>query len=392
MKKVLLFLCTSTLIFLGGCKSQSIAIISISNSLDSTRSLETVEIRKSDLISSEGVNFENLSVQDKKTKEVLISQLVDENQDGTMDLLLFQPTIEPKANKKFELVLVDQNTIPKTEIFCYSRFVPERTDDYAWENNKVAFRTYGPVAQKMIEDGIKGGTLSSGIDAWLKKVEYPIINKWYEKTATGQGSYHEDTGEGLDNFHVGISRGVGGIAVKKDTSFYVSKNFTRWKTITTGPIRTSFVLEYAAWEANGQPITEKKYISLDYGSNFSKFEIELTGTDAIFAGLTLHEKDGQTTQRNTEGWISYWQPHENSELGTAIIIPNNGLITSELYNTPTKDWSNLYAKIKVLNGKAVYYTGFGWKEAGDFTSQEDWENHLAQFALKVNNPLTVSYN
>ncbi|SMC79517.1 DUF4861 family protein [Cellulophaga tyrosinoxydans] len=392
MKKVSFFIFITAFVFLGACKSRSKLIVRITNSLETPRSFETVEIRKSDLSLRKGINFENLSVQDVASKEILISQLVDENQDGKMDILLFQPKVEAKKSKQFELLVVDESLKPKAEVFCYSRFVPERTDDYAWENNKVAFRTYGPVAQKMIEDGIKGGTLSSGIDAWLKKVEYPIINKWYEKTTTGQGSYHEDTGEGLDNFHVGISRGVGGIAVKKDTSFYVSKNFTSWKTITTGPIRTSFVLEYAAWEANGQPITEKKYISLDYGSNFSKFEIELTGTDAIFAGLTLHEKDGQTTQRNTEGWISYWQPHENSELGTAIIIPNNGLITSELYNTPTKDWSNFYAQIKVLNGKAVYYAGFGWKEAKEFTSQEDWENHLAQFALKVNNPLTVRYN
>ena len=62
---------------------------------------------------------------------------------------------------------------------CYSRIVPERIDDYAWENDKVAFRTYGPAAQKLVEQGKKGGIISSGIDCWLKKVNYPVINKWY---------------------------------------------------------------------------------------------------------------------------------------------------------------------------------------------------------------------
>jgi hypothetical protein len=80
----------------------------------------------------------------------------------------------------------------------------------------------------MIEDSIPGGTLSSGVDTWLKKVEYPIINKWYKETLVDKtGSYHEDTGEGLDNFHVGVSRGVGGIAVKNDDKYYFSKNYSK---------------------------------------------------------------------------------------------------------------------------------------------------------------------
>mgnify|MGYP001545592391 CR=1 FL=1 len=45
---------------------------------------------------------------------------------------------------------------------AYGRFVPERQDDFAWENDKVAFRVYGP------SSGGKGQV--SGVDAWLKKV------------------------------------------------------------------------------------------------------------------------------------------------------------------------------------------------------------------------------
>lgn len=392
MKKVILFSVVCTFLSLLGCKKEHVHIITIKNDLDVTRSFETVEIKKADLKLKAGEDFESFSVKDSKTNEILISQFVDSNTDGEADLLLFQPKIEPNSTNQFELVTVDVSEKPKTLEYCYSRFVPERTDDYAWENNKVGFRTFGPTAQKMIEDKVKGGTLSSGIDAWLKRVEYPIINKWYKKAETEKGAYHKDSGEGLDNFHVGVSRGVGGIAVKVDTTYYISRNFTKWKTITTGPIRTSFVLEYADWDANGKTITETKHISLDYGNNLSKFEIELTGTDAIYAGLTLHEKDGESTHNKASGWISYWEPHDDSELGTAIVIPNNNMLSSELFDTPLKDWSNLYAQIKVNNNKAIYYAGFGWKKAGEFTSKESWNAYLESFSKKINNPLKVSLN
>ncbi|GAA4814567.1 hypothetical protein GCM10023330_22950 [Litoribaculum gwangyangense] len=373
------------------CK-QSAYVITVTNTLNTPRSFETVEISKSNINLKENDSFENLMVRDSETNEILVSQFVDNNQDGKADVLLFQPEIDANTSKQFQLVILGEESKPETIEYCYSRFVPERTDDYAWENNKVAFRTFGPVAQKMIEDNIKGGTLSSGIDAWLKRVDYPIINKWYKRNDEKLGAYHYDEGEGLDNFHVGISRGVGGIAVKIDTSYYISKNFTSWKTITTGPIRTSFILEYADWDANGQKISEVKHISLDYGSNLSKFEVELSGATSIHAGLTLHEKDGIPAQNDDAGWISYWQPHGDSELGTAIVVPNGQLISSELFDTPIKDWSNLYAQIRLNQGKAIYYAGFTWKESKQFNSKSEWEKYLTEFSNRVNNPLLVNYN
>ena len=392
MKHIILLTVLAVFILTLGCEQKSVPTVTIKNTLDMSRVFETVEIYKSDLALKDDDDFSKFAVQDMDTKAILVSQFVDEDQDGQADVLLFQPEIDAKSQKQFELVVLDQETKSETIEYCYSRFVPERTDDYAWENDKVAFRTYGPTAQKMMEESIKGGTLSSGIDAWLKKVDYPIINKWYKKTITGKGSYHEDTGEGLDNFHVGVSRGVGGIAVKKDTTYYVSKNFTNWKTITTGPIRTSFILEYANWDANGQTITEKKHISLDYGSNLSKFEIEISGTDNFYSGLTLHENDGEPNQNEEAGWISYWEPHEDSELGTAIVVPNDNMMSSELYVTTLKDQSNLFAQIKVINQTGTYYAGFGWKESKQFETKEAWENYLNDFALKMNNPLTIKLN
>lgn len=100
-----------------------------------------------------------------------------------------------------EKVVAEAEAGAVQEPMAYGRFVPDREDDFAWENDKVAFRVYGPAS--------RGVGPVSGVDAWFKKVDYPIIDKWYAERLEGK-SYHEDRGEGYDPFHVGPTRGVGG--------------------------------------------------------------------------------------------------------------------------------------------------------------------------------------
>ncbi|MFS4417615.1 DUF4861 family protein [Maribacter sp. 2307ULW6-5] len=367
-------------------KKEDRQTVVVTNSTDMDRSNETVSIPLDKL--KPMAHGQGIGLQDAETGTGVVTQLWDEDGDGQMDVLLFQPQLSANAKKTY--VVTNTPHTGEGEALCYSRFVPERTDDYAWENDRVAFRTYGPRAQQMVEEGIKGGTLSSGMDAWLKRVDYPIINKWYKKELETDGSYHTDDGEGLDNFHVGISRGVGGIAKKVDTTYHISKNFTSWKTLGTGPLRTGVILTYADWDANGQTISEEKKITLDLGSNLSRFEVALGGTDTISAGLTLHDKLGTVTTNGENGWVSYWEPHADSELGTGIVVPNGQMVGHDHYETDQKDASNLFAQINVDNGKAVYYAGFGWKKSGQFTAQEQWNQYLDQFAKRLASPLEVS--
>ncbi len=383
-------------LFFTGCAEKEAPVkkkIFVSNTMDTDREFETVSI------AIDSLNFDKtdgkkgrIVIMDDATQKPILSQTIDSDDDGTDDTVLFQPEIKAKSEMAFSVSRGDSTAATANDSVarCYSRFVPERTDDYAWENDRVAFRTYGPVAQKMVEDDVKGGTLSSGIDAWLKRVDYPIINKWYKKELETDGSYHEDDGEGLDSFHVGSSRGVGGIASKDGDTYHISKNFTSWKRLYNGPIRTSFVLTYADWDANGKQISEEKHISLDYGSNLSKFEIAIKGTDTISAGITLHENEGTTGANEEKGWVSYWEPHVDSEIGMGIVVPDGTMIGHEKYETEETDRSNLYAHIKVNNeGKAVYYAGFGWKKSAQFMNLTEWENYLGQFAEKLQHPLVV---
>lgn len=153
-----------------------------------------------------------------------------------------------------------------------------------------------------------GATLTSGIDLWLKKVEYLIIDKWYARNLEESGYYHKDHGEGYDPYHVGKSRGTGGIGVWKGDTLLVSNNFTAYRTIAIGPLRTVFELDYAPWSEFG--IQETKRISLDLGANFSKVEISLSPNRPVpnyTIGITLHEGEGEVILNDEKAYFSHWE-------------------------------------------------------------------------------------
>ena len=52
----------------------------------------------------------------------------------------------------------------------------------------------------------------------------------------------------------------------------ISKNFINHETISNGPLRTVFRLDYEDWDGPHGKISEHKIISLDKGSNLSKIE------------------------------------------------------------------------------------------------------------------------
>ncbi|HZP59260.1 MAG TPA: DUF4861 family protein, partial [Opitutaceae bacterium] len=143
----------------------------------------------------------------------------------------------------------------------FARYVPERFDDFAWENDRIAHRIYGPTLETAA--GGKDQMVSSGVDVWAKRVRYPIVDRWYL-----MGHYHEDTGEGLDMYDVGTSRGDGGTGIWDGKTLHVSHNWKTWRILANGPIRTVFELGYAPWDAgNGVMVTETKHFIVDAGHN-----------------------------------------------------------------------------------------------------------------------------
>ena len=385
-------LSTKSMLLLGGitllvsCTSGPLTI-NLTNTLDVSRQNETVEIDIYDLPKSIVSMIERVGVYDPSEGLFLTTQLIDLDKDGQMDQLIFQPEMAAKSSKIYHLI---EHLEKETDVkYCYSRFVPSRIDDYTWENNRVAFRTYGPAAQDLIENGQKGGIISSGIDCWLKRVDYPVIDKWYKASEEEGISYHEDHGEGLDNYHVGISRGAGGLSIKgADDQYFVSKNFTAYNTISNGPLRTLFQLDYADWDGPEGKIKEQKTISLDYGNNLMKIEVSIEGTDKISAGISLQQSMGIIHESNN--FLTYKQNHFETTLSNVIMTPLKHYDGYHIYNPGIKDQNHVFLDFKILNETLTYYVGFYWSMSNQFSGHEAWDQYLNDLAMKIENPITVN--
>ncbi len=337
-------------------------------------------------------DFNGVMVKDGNRK-LMVTQLVDTNLDGTPDELLFQATVPAKSKVVYTL-FTDKKSNPKRPInlhTAFARFVPERIDDFAWENDRVAFRTYGPEAQRLVEQGKPGGTLSSGIDIWLKKVNYPIIDSWYAQNVVTPGYYHIDHGEGYDPYHVGSSRGNGGTGIWEKDSLYTSKNYTQYRVIATGPLRAIFELDYAPWSTYG--VTETKRISLDLGSNFSKFENKITATHTIpnyTLGITLHQEKGLVALNASKGVFRHWEPIDDSFVGEGIVIDPSVVKTALNHHSKAVDQSQILVVTAPKKNTLTYYMGFAWSKSGQVQSVQDWDAMLEKQSQIIQSPLRVN--
>lgn len=369
------------IIFLNGCsENERKAMITISSNVDHPMAVIGLNERDFPEI-FEAFSNEHLSVLDSESGDPILYQwLADE-------LLL---ALELKEGKSRTLAITASSKKPlDPDARTFARFVPERTDDFAWENDKVAFRTFGPDAKNRVVEGRSNGTLSSGIDVWHKKVTYPIIDKWYHKELQTEGTYHKDDGEGADYYHVGTSRGVGGTGFWDKDTLYAAENFIRYKLIAEGPVRTVFKLYYEPYQVGDRLISETKTISLDLGSQLSKFEVEAVcehhgELPYLTAGITLHENQGNTLVDHASGIYAVWEPMEGTNLGTAIIT-NQPEGDFQKHISKYRDQSQLLVNLKPDKDRFTFYAGFAWDQAGEITDLALWKAYLNDFSNRLKN-------
>jgi unsaturated rhamnogalacturonyl hydrolase len=254
---------------------------------------------------------------------------------------------------------------------CFARFVPERMDDFAWENDRIAFRMYGPALGKAEPDHS-----GSGIDVWVKSVRKPILNSWY---ATGR--YHRDHGEGLDYYKVGLSRGCGGLGIWNGTSLDVSGCYAEHRVVRGEGDEVEFELSYAPWTSGKATVSEVKNIRLAKESNFfeARSTFKLSGAEEVTVGigLALRVKEGvlEGELRHGKNWIAYAEPADkrHGQTYTAVILP------AEAEFKKTDDHALLL--LTVRDGAAIVYrAGAAWEKGLDFNTPEAWFAHVAATA------------
>jgi len=260
-----------------------------------------------------------------------------------------------------------------SKIMAYGRFVPERRDDFAWENDKVAFRVYGPAAPEAGH--------SSGVDNWFKKVDYAIIDKWYDAFVNGI-LYHVDRGEGYDPYHTGTSRGTGGSAVWVDGVPYSAHNFVDYKVLESGGDVVRFSLDYE-WQTPLGLVEETKTISLPIGSQLyqASSQFKLDGKPAalpIAVGLTTHDEKAIVDFDRPSGRISTWEVIDSLGVGTGAIVNPDRIADIRHVVSDTADESHIWIITSTNeDGQISWSAGFAWEGAGDISSLDEWNAYLS---------------
>jgi pectinesterase len=325
-----------------------------------------------------------LVVFDSVSGKELATQRLKVGRKGVPEEVIFQADFAPRETRTF-VVKGSPSAKEASPLSVDARFMRPR-EDMAWENDRIAFRMYGPALAK---------ESNNGIDVWNKRVRSLIIQKWYagdEAKGAARISYHEDHGEGADFFTVGKSLGCGASGIWFKDQVYQPGVFTSQRVLFTGPIRASFEIQYKNWTVEGIAITQVKTITIDAGQSLFRVD-DMYKTknpdEPITVACGLVKRVGvQMTKDDTLQWMSLWGPtndkSENGELGLGLVMDKVDFVKS----TEDKDHHLLVARTR--SGWVMsYYAGAGWTRSGDFRSKEDWNKYLNDWSLGIRWPLQV---
>ena len=254
----------------------------------------------------------------------------------------------------------DSPSKPRT----YVLYNPDGGQNVGWENDRIAFRVYGPSVRNRV---------GSGIDIWAKSVEFPIIDKWYRLSSAGH-EYHEDRGEGCDFYDVGKLRGCGGSALWRNGRPFPAQTYATQSITINAPDEVEFVLTFDAWDADGIKVSEKKMVRMVAGTNFfqvtSTLHTESTADLTMAVGLTTF---GQPSLKEIKerGVITSWEKINpiHGSLGT-VVVANPERVTG--FGQAGKDRFVLFTVKR--NEPITYYVGAGWDGNRRFKTQADWDD------------------
>ncbi|HEV8447201.1 MAG TPA: DUF4861 domain-containing protein [Gemmatimonadaceae bacterium] len=359
--------------------------VRVQNTLTIARPDETIGIRWADVRSHiPSAAPGSVRVRSSAGDEI-VSQVVDNDGDGTVDELIFQGSFTAGEAKRF-IVESGAPGFAQPKLRAYAVHEDPR-DDVAWESDRIAFRIYGQGLWKV--DSLN----SSGVDIWVKRVRDPIVDKWYAK---GHDEYHHDNGEGADFFDVGESLGAGGTGIWRGDKLYRALNFKGWRVIAPGPVRAIFELQYQPWDAAGLRVSETKRVSLDAGHNLnhvvSIFKTDDASADIPWVTGIVKRPSvvGFESKAKSWAWLAEWGPvvpknGGHGDLGIGILLPRDAVVD-------WKETNDHYMAVShAKSGEAMsYYIGAGWTASGDFHDVRDWWNYLDQQAQRIATPLSVT--
>ena len=323
--------------------------------------------------------------------------------------VLIEADARPHTTARFTL----RRGTPKTyATTCYGRIYPERKDDYAWENDRGAYRVYGPALQKT-------GERSYGTDVWSKNTPELVVEQRYwiedvvmmpavdklrkENRQRGDSlyrlnSYHHDHGRGMDLYKVGATLGCGTPALMKNGQLVYPYCFKDYKVLDNGPLRTTVELVYHKTAFGSDSITEHRIITLDKGSNFNRVTVWYEGLSEptqLASGVVIHSEEKESVVLGKD-YVQYADPtdnvgYNNCYLYVAALFPNGNVTIKKVLFDQPKGGNEGHALGIVSDYKGepyTYYFGSAWSRY-DVRTQVEWQQRIDWMLRSMRQPLTV---
>lgn len=324
--------------------------------------------------------------------------------------VLIDAAVRPNGTATFTIKKGTPNTFVNT---CYGRMYPERVDDIAWENDRAAYRCYGPALQRT-------GERSFGNDVWVKNTPSLVVEQRYfiedgskakiaalkqtdpaaAKALEMATTYHYDQGNGLDCYKVGPTLGCGTPALMLGDSIVMPYCYKEYEILDNGPLRFSVRLVYntTSYKTDNN-VVENRILTLDKNSNFNKMTVWYDGLTVpadIASGISLHSEDVDNVVLGKD-FIQYADPTDNPkgqnfQIFVGALFPNGVSETKKvMYANPVNgNAGHALGIVKDYKSgqKYTYYFGSAWSKY-DCRTQAEWQERVNSALANIKTPLTV---
>ena len=376
MKKILPILLA---MILAGCSQAPVKTITVTNPSNDYRENEPILIPLTEL--GLGYDFSHLVLKDAEGNEQPY-QFVSYPEEA---LLFFAST---KAHFSTRYTLVDGTPKPVKPL-VHARFVPERKDDFAWENDLAAYRMYGPA--------LAPENPSNGVDLWLKCTNELIVDSFYYREHELHLPYHVNYGKGLDCYKVAHTPGCGGWFPLVGGKPQIGSQYDHWEVLDRGPLSVTFRLTYDHYPlADLDSAETKAYVSITCMAHqpLCKAEVSIAYPEELElgAGIFLHTAtsnpdiplSGSPQYSVKAGYVAYAE-NAVADAGDAQGRNYAAVVMPRMDRCFMED----HTLIAVSEEKnfMTYYFGGGWSQ-WQYPEDGDWFSAVAAHSAMMREPST----
>lgn len=273
---------------------------------------------------------------------------------------------------------------------CNAEVCPQNQNALIWENDRFGAYLYGPGNHHCWSgvDVFNKSIPGSAAIAWSKD---PDLTDFFKHP-----NFHDNRGEGMDNYTMGAGRGVGAVALWADGEWKTYGSWEKFEIIHTGDDYVEFKLVYPSFSALGKMTY---HITLKKGDDFFRNDVSFEYPNRFRAdwrvgpGLDLEPKRGHKGDLAEEpGMVSVYEDTKDVDGENKAFGPE-GSSMSAIFVRVGSDVEKLtdMQQCRVLGFKQAnftYYAGCSWSLAklDVSASPAKWHEHVRTVRLQISKP------